>query len=206
MTSKMLILVVGLPGTGKTTFANLLSCKMAGIPAINTDVVKAAYLPLKPEILSKSSHTAWQLLGECTRENILAGNKILAQELFKISCDITRRLFKTYNTVIIEGLGIDLENVPQLEFPAVIFYLTNKNRNAGYREKLRYRVDKTNNWAAHEDILQIVAEELFSKVEALENTFAIEITAGYDLDEIVRKIEVCRENSAGGKIYENHAR
>lgn len=194
MTNKLLILVAGIPGTGKTTFANLLSCKMAGIPTINTDIVKAAYEPTNSEVLTKSSHTAWKLLGECTRENILEGNKILAHELFKISCDIARRLFKTYNTVIVEGLGIDLESASHLEFDTVIFYLTNKNRDPGYKDKLRYRIDKTNNWAAHEEILQIVDDYLFSKVQALKNSFVIEITDGYDLEKTVEIIESYRKD------------
>lgn len=193
MKNKLLILIVGIPGSGKTTFANLLSCKMAGIPSINTDIIKAAYASSNPDIMKKTSHTAWQLLGECTNKNIVSGNNILSREIFKISCEIVGRLFETYNTVIIEGLGIDLESVPNLEVDTVIFYLTNKDKHLGYKDKLRYRVNKTNNWAKHKEILQIIDEDIFRKTNTLKNAFTIEITDGYDLDKIVEVIELCRK-------------
>ena len=194
MKNKLLVLIVGIPGTGKTTLANALSSRMSGVPCINTDVIKAAYEDEAPEVLTKSSHTAWKLFGECTEENIIKGYRLLAQELFRFSLTVAEKLFETYNTVIIEGLGIDLEKIPAENYGVVIFYLTNKMRSDGYKNKIRYRNDKNNNWEKNKDVLKVVENYLVEKLRTLDNVYEVEVTDAA-LDDVMKMLE-SHESSA----------
>ena len=90
MNGRSIIIIMGIPGAGKTTFANKLSIEMAGIPVICTDIVKAVYEKENPKVLTKVSHNAWQIIGECTDENIVDGYKIFSSELFKYSYSLAQ--------------------------------------------------------------------------------------------------------------------
>ena len=156
MQNRNIIMVMGCPGSGKTTFANKLSAEMAGIPVICTDIVKAVYEKENMSILSKVSHNAWQLVGECTDENIVTGYKMFSSELFKYSYSLAQKLLCTYNTVIIEGLGIDSSVLDDLPERIIKVFLTNKERQAGYLNKLCYRNNKENNWQKNAHTMELI--------------------------------------------------
>lgn len=158
MENKNIILVMGIPGAGKTTFANKLSIEMAGIPVICTDVVKAVYEGENEKILNKVSHNAWQIVGECTDENIIAGYKIFSAELFKYSYFLAQKLLCTYNTVIIEGLGIDVSILGELPERIIKIVLENNDIQAGYINKLCYRNNKENNWEKNSRTIGLLNE------------------------------------------------
>ena len=192
MKNKLLVLVTGTPGAGKTTFANSLSSKMAGIPSINTDIVKAAYVNENPEVLNQSSHSAWKLFGECNSENIIRGYNLLAHELFTRSIDIADKLFGTYNTVIIEGLGIDLNSIESLKNRTAIIHLMNGAKSVGYQKKILYRNNKQNNWEKNARLLRIVDDYMTERLKTLSNVRTVEITKAYDIDELIDWLEEVR--------------
>ncbi len=158
MDNKNIILILGIPGSGKTTFANKLSAEMAGIPVVCTDIVKVVYEEESINILSKVSHNAWQIVGERTDENIVLGYKIFSAELFKYSYALAKKLLRTYNTVIIEGLGIDVSVLDDLPESIITVFLTNRDRQTGYLNKLCYRNNKENNWQKNEHALELISE------------------------------------------------
>lgn len=158
MNDRNIIMVMGIPGAGKTTFANKLSIEMAGIPVVCTDIVKAVYEEENPKVLSKVSHNAWQIIGERTDENIVEGYKIFSSELFKYSYSLAQKMLGTYNTVIIEGLGIDISALDELPERVIKVYLTNNERQSGYINKLCYRNNKENNWQKNSHALELICE------------------------------------------------
>ena len=166
MENKNIILVLGIPGSGKTTFANKLSAEMAGIPVVSTDIVKAVYEEESINILSKVSYNAWQIVGEYTDENIVTGYKIFSSELFKYSYALAKKLLRTYNTVIIEGLGIDVSVISDLPESIITVLLTNSNRQAGYLNKLFYRNNKENNWQKNEHALELINKYIESNLSS----------------------------------------
>lgn len=170
-----MILVVGTPGSGKTTFANTLSCHLAGIPVICTDIIKVCFEEKSPTILSKVSHTAWELVGECTDENIIAGYQMFARELFHYSLEVAKKMFETYNTIIIEGLGIAPDIVQELPYQVICIHVTNKHSSDGYMNKLVYRTKKVNNWTQKEWLLNIIGEFIKAEFKKQEKYLSIDI-------------------------------
>ena len=160
MNGRSIIIIMGIPGAGKTTFANKLSIEMAGIPVICTDIVKAVYEKENPKVLTKVSHNAWQIIGECTDENIVDGYKIFSSELFKYSYSLAQKMLETYNTVIMEGLGIDISVLDELPERVIKVYLTNNERQSGYINKLCYRNNKENNWQKNSHALELICEHI----------------------------------------------
>lgn len=158
MNGRNIIMVMGIPGAGKTTFANKLSIEMAGIPVICTDIVKAAFEDENPKVLSKVSHNAWQIIGECSDENIVEGYKAFSSELFKYSYSLAKKMLGTFNTVIIEGLGIDISVIDNLPERIVKVYLTNNERQTGYINKLCYRNNKENNWRKNSHAIELISK------------------------------------------------
>lgn len=156
MNRNTIILIMGIPGSGKTTFANRLSCEMAGIPVICTDIVKAAYRDKNRVVFSKVSHSAWQLVGECTDENVIKGYALFAHELFKYSYALAQEMLLTYNTVIIEGLGIDINTLNNVPENTIKVFITNSDRENGYRNKLKFRNNKQNNWEKNAYHLELI--------------------------------------------------
>lgn len=188
MNDKNIIIVMGIPGAGKTTFANKLSIEMAGIPVICTDIVKAVYEKENPKILNKVSHNAWQILGERTDENIVEGYKIFSSELFKYSYLLAQKMLETYNTVIIEGLGIDISALDELSERVIKVYLTNKERQLGYINKLSYRNNKENNWQKNSHTIEVICEHIKG---ALCNDMTVFM---FDVSESDRYIKIIKES------------
>lgn len=181
-------MIMGIPGAGKTTFANTLSSHMAGIPVICTDVVKAAYEDRDQQILSKVSHNAWQLFGDCTNENIVKGYQLFSQTLFSYTYHLALKLLKTYNTIIIEGLGIDVRRLKDLEENIICVFLTNKNCGAGYNDKLKYRTSKNNNWTKNRQVLLVIEEYLLKELENLDVKYCDISDNGFVVDSIVKNV------------------
>lgn len=188
MNNKYIILVLGIPGSGKTTFANKLSIEMAGIPVICTDIVKAVYEEKNTKVLSKVSHNAWQIVGECSDENIVIGYRIFSSELFKYSYSLAQKMLRTYNTVIIEGLGIDVSVIDDMPEQIIKVFLSNNDRQAGYLNKLSYRNNKENNWQKNAHSLELISKYI-------ENNLTIDkLLFKFDVSESDKYIKLIKES------------
>ena len=190
MSNKIVILILGIPGAGKTTLANNLSNALAGIPHVDTDIIKAVYETTNPQIFSQTSHSAWALFGECTYENIIKGYTVLSREIFKKCIPLIQRLLKTYNTIIIEGLGIDIDKIEDLQIPTIVFYLTNQNKEEGYKNKMMYRNSGVNGWERDQSILQTIDTYMKQRLSKVPNVSFIEVSDGYDVKQLVKDIGV----------------
>lgn len=183
--NKKIILVMGIPGSGKTTFANKLSTMMSGIPVICTDIVKAAYEDKSPVILSKVSHTAWELIGDCTDENIVKGYQVFSKELFKFAYNLAKKMLNTYNTVIIEGLGIDVSVLDDLPEYVIKIFLVNQNKEEAYQKKLIFRNSKINNWKENEKALCCIEKYIETSLVEYDDCFKCYIS---EIDEMIIKL------------------
>lgn len=194
MSNKILITIIGLPGTGKTTMANKLSIAMAGIPVISTDIVKAIYRSTGHEVLGLTSHTAWQLFGECTDDNIIKGFELQAEILYRYSLNISESLFKTYNTVVVEGLGIDLKKYNELRnYKKILIYLKNSRIDIAYKNKLQYRNDKNNNWYAHQSVLKVIDSYIQNKISYIDGAvITIDVADSYKIEQLIKEINAVK--------------
>ena len=175
MKNRTIIAIVGIPGSGKTSLANKLSSELAGIPVLNTDIVKAAYEDENPQILSKVSHNAWELMGSYSELNVKEGYTLFSKTLFRYTYSLAKKLLNTYTTVIIEGMGIDIPALSDIEEDVICIFLTNDNIEKSYLDKLKYRVNKINNWEIRKDILKIIEKKLY------ENYRIIVISKHFDI-------------------------
>lgn len=193
---------MGIPGSGKTTFANRLSCEMAGIPVICTDIVKAAYEEKNSEVFSKVSHNAWQLMGECTDENVVKGYALFSRELLKYSYALAQKMLLTYNTVIVEGLGIDVNALDDVPENVIKVFMTNSDRENGYKNKLRFRNNKQNNWEKNAHHLRLIEKYILDSLNKASKYITCDVS---ETDQIILEIKksVCGCSAEGGTNVQN---
>lgn len=176
MTNKTIIAVIGIPGSGKTSFANKLSTELFGIPVINTDLIKAIYEAENEYILSKVSHSAWELVGECSKENIIKGYDIFSKTLFQYAYSLAKKLLNTYTVVIIEGMGINLPDLSEVNENTICVLFTNQNKEKSYSDKLKFRANKINNWVQKKEILEEIENYLFDNYVKIQKSAFFEIS------------------------------
>ena len=192
MKNKTIIAIIGIPGSGKTSFANKLSTEFAGIPILNTDVLKTIYEPENKEILSKVSHNSWELAGEYSTEDIRKGYAIFSRTLFQYTYSIAKKMLNTYTTVIAEGMGIDIVDLADLEENVICVLLTNYDRDKSYSDKIKFRINKTNNWEKRKEILSEIENYLF------DNYKLVEKSACFDIHDEDMAIKYVKEQLVGG--------
>lgn len=186
MSKKTIIFVMGIPGSGKTTFANRLSCEMAGIPVICTDIVKAAYEEKNRAVFSRVSHSAWQLVGECTDENVVKGYELFSRELSKYSYALARKMLLTYNTAIVEGLGIDVSAFDNMPENVIKVFMTNRDRENGYKNKLRFRNNKQNNWEKNEHNMKLIEKYILDSLNKASKYIKCDVS---ETDKVILEIK-----------------
>ncbi|MFA5141853.1 MAG: AAA family ATPase [Candidatus Woesearchaeota archaeon] len=118
------ILIGGVPGSGKTTIALELG-RLLGIEQIvQTDTIKEMFqLQESPEYTYIATHKAWSLIGDKTKENIIKGYDLHARSFEKTLLGLIELTQKKGKNIIIEGVQINPELVSKILAPNVCFYL-----------------------------------------------------------------------------------
>jgi len=123
----IVILLMGVTGTGKTKIAYKLTERLEDVTYVPTDLIREilrSYLPkLKYPFLWKSSYNAWEafekpiMSGHNLPDNKLVIKGYIAQNqlLFPALNSIVRWACKTGRIVILEGINIDCNTVVSLE-------------------------------------------------------------------------------------------
>jgi 2-phosphoglycerate kinase len=164
----MIIYVMGVPGTGKTTFSQLLSNDLGTVPLISTDIVKSIVCEyFEKPILQKVSYSAWELLGEFNTKNVIDGYEIFSRALFSETYKITKAILQTYSLTIVEGLGINPDMIKDTDDSYVTILLRNLNLTKHQMHKLRIRNDKINHWNKHADAISKIETHLTFRAKSL---------------------------------------
>jgi len=125
-----IILIGGVPGTGKTTIAVELAKKLGIEHIIHTDTIRniMRYYETNP-LLHEVSHTAWKYFGECNNKNIIKGFFKHAFLLNKVIKDLIQDIIKKGSSAIIEGIHITplLSFLISEDIPIFILHINNRN-------------------------------------------------------------------------------
>ncbi len=138
----MIILICGMPATGKSTLAIKLAAELDFKVCIGVDEIKEVVKKYDNNpFLSKSSHDAWQLIGKRTEKNILSGFQKYCQGLKSGVMSIFEKSEKNGENIIIEGIQLlpklychDLQN-----FNLFYFIIKSEYKNI-YKEKIRHKI------------------------------------------------------------------
>ncbi|WDH83332.1 AAA family ATPase [Paenibacillus urinalis] len=174
-----LIALYGVPGTGKSTAAACLSMRFDGALVISTDIIRAFAVSQGMEQsvwLNRTSHDAWQLLGNKTETNVLEGFRRHSEAVLMLIEPMLEQLFRKHKLVILEGVHMTQELLGRVSTRAgrlLPVYLGIDESIHGRRleKKASSRVQADNVWQRNYDVLQTIDGYLMSldhehKIEA----------------------------------------
>jgi 2-phosphoglycerate kinase len=162
--STILIVIFGVPGTGKSTAASHLSVCLDGTLVISTDIVRTFAVSHGLESskwLNRTSHDAWQLFGEKTIEHIVSGFRLHSEAVLSFVDPILKELFQKHRIVILEGVHMTEETLQRYEGLADMLlpiYVGIDESYHGRRleKKTSSRIQADNVWQRNYDVLQTI--------------------------------------------------
>ena len=175
MSKKIIILCCGLPGSGKTSFCHNIANSLGSVPLLSTDIIKAIYEDTGEPILKYVSHSAWKYYGEFSKDNVIKGYSLFAKTLFNHTLEVAKKIMKTYDLLIIEGMAVtpkSVEEVSKIAKP-VLIYMSSSNIQDSYKNKLQFRADKRNHWEEKSHILEIIKQQIESELDVYKPDYKI---------------------------------
>jgi len=172
------VMVMGVPGTGKTTFASLLSVELHGAPVLSTEMInyQLRIQDSHPAILDFMSHQAWRHIGPLTEANVKEGFKQHSFEIMKYSHSLCYLLSKNYRVIILEGVDILPEHFALFEeFDVLPVLMRNKNLREAYRKKETLRWGNSNPWISNHDSIRTMHCYLERQIANLKNCTKVDI-------------------------------
>jgi 2-phosphoglycerate kinase len=197
------IFIYGIPGTGKSTLASILSTKLYSASIISTDIVREMVLDndLSENLwLNSVSHQAWKQFGKKTEQTIVKGFENHAEAVNLYVESLIHRLIKKHNIVIIEGVHFTKKILTQFshqsfEFIPIVLHLPMDKHMNRLEEKLKIRQQKENVWLQNYAVMTVLDHYYASLKD--EKTIVIEdehqLTSAMDrLEEHFKYAEVLR--------------
>ena len=131
-----LILICGVPGTGKTTLASHLSKLFEIDQVISTDFIrevsKSMSTPEQNPFLFSVTHEAWKYFGEKTQKNIILGAVSHAESIFSQIIYLINKSKQEGRDLIIEGVHLMpqiLDYIPKENSEIIYIYLYLEDKN-----------------------------------------------------------------------------
>lgn len=192
---KILIIITGVPGTGKSTTASYLSQHFDGVPIVSTDIIRAFVISnqINDSVwLNNTSHQAWKEFGVKTEQTITEGFIKHSIAVFDYTYPLVDQLFKTYSLVILEGVHICqkiLDECQQRYDLVIPIYIPidSNNHIAWLEHKMKMRISQKNNWIDNYDILETLDRYFLTIFNHSKNT--IRKKASYDILKVLHHIK-----------------
>ena len=168
MQNDHVVFIMGMPGSGKTTFAQALSNRLHAVPVINSDLVKCiAACHSDNPYLREVSHSAWKLEGPYSDEQVITGYRRFSEVLFAECYRVVQLMLNTYRVVIVEGMGVSPWCIEGLPESSSRIFLTNRNRDQAYHDKLTVRKSRENQWMQRQTTLTIIEQAMIDRCHEL---------------------------------------
>jgi len=169
------ILINGVPGSGKTTIAYKLAAILEIEEVIQTDTIKEVFKVINhPEIALSTTHSAWKFFGEKNKHNVIKGFKEHTKYFEDFLLKIIEITEKEGKNIIIEGVHATPRLYSLIETKNKISFFLNideSNRLVRCDIKNSKRKVKNTDWYNNSDVISFLNSYL--KKEAVKNNVNI---------------------------------
>lgn len=188
-----LIIITGVPATGKSTLAIQLAAKLDWRIVVGLDEIKAVMKKYdKNKFLKRSSHDAWKLLGQRNKKNILAGFREYCLALKPGVELLLKKSEKTGENLIIEGVHLVPSLYRNIKGFNKLFIIIKSNFEKNHFLRIQSKVAERHKicpdvWSDRTEIFTMIQNNFFSKISSKD----IQITPGikgWKLRKIIKNI------------------
>ena len=160
------IVINGMPGSGKTTIAFTLASMLGIEQVVQTDVIKEILkINNYPEISYCPSHKAWEFFGIRNAKNIISGFEMHCRFFENYLLSISKIAEEKGKTIIIEGVQAIPNFFKKLKCKKIGFYLylnDEKEHIRRFKLKNKKRVIKNNGWFENFEIIRLLDSYMVS--------------------------------------------
>lgn len=188
-----LIIITGVPATGKSTLAIQLAARLDWRIVVGLDEIKAVMKKYdKNKFLAKSSHDAWQLLGQRSKKNILAGFRQYCLAL-KPGVDLLlKKSEKTGENLIIEGVHLVPSLYRKIRGFNKLFIVVGSNFEKKHFQRIQSKVAERHQicpdvWSDRTEIFTMIQNNFFRKISS-KDIKVIPGRKGWKLRQIIKNI------------------
>lgn len=187
------ILINGVPGSGKTTIAYKLAAILEIEEVIQTDTIKEVFKVINhPEIALSTTHNAWKFFGEKNKHNVIKGFKEHTKYFEDFLLKIIEITEKEGKNIIIEGVHATPRLYSLIETKNKISFFLNINESSRLMRcdvKNSKRKVKNTDWYNNSDVISFL--NYYLKEESEKNGIIIidNINMRNSLDFIISSIK-----------------
>ena len=85
-------------------------------------------------------------------------------------------------------MGINLLDLSEINENTICVLFTNQNKEKSYSDKLKFRVNKTNNWMQKKEILEEIEKYLFENYGKIQKSASFEISNEEKAIQFIKKL------------------
>ena len=195
----VVILINGVPGSGKTTLAYRIANEFGVELVIQTDMIKDIFkLDNYPELATSASHQAWCFIGDKTAENIIIGFEKQAKFFEDFLLKFMESGIINKGDIIIEGIHATPKLFSLIKTKKKIgFFLKvdDMERKIRYDLKNKKRLEKNLLWYENSDVISILGKCLEEKSKEKKFVIVENNDLGNSLNYIKTKIKTFFEKN-----------
>ncbi|MBM3233724.1 hypothetical protein FJZ19_01380 [Candidatus Pacearchaeota archaeon] len=196
-----IILIGGVPGTGKSTLATELAKSFGIEHVIHTDIIRDVMRSYedktKNPLLFDVSHKCWKYFGELNNCNVIKG---FFEHTFLMKSIIKKLIFnniKAGTSAVIEGVHITPFLALEIPKNIPIFILSINNKNEHFKmfdNKNNRRTIKNEEWYENYNNISLIQDKISLLAEKLSPNFNVHLIENKSFDKTLDEINFILKN------------